>query len=168
VTRIQLFTKHQDIAVHMAAEYHLPGADEDDVRQELRIALWEATASWDPSRNVPFGLFARDVMRRRMADALTRVNRLKHQVLTHAERTRRQDGETIDVMDFVTSRSLEPPELLAQLEDLRGLVGAILGLSELERQAIVKFIAGYPGFDKQEENALTRARKKLRPAMSLP
>jgi hypothetical protein len=32
----------------------------------------------------------------------------------------------------------------------------------------VKFIAGYPGFDKQEENALTRARKKLRPAMSLP
>lgn len=162
MNRTALFTKYQHLAIVMAQDYHLPGADSDDVRQELRIALWEATGNWNLGRGVPFESFARGVMHRRMADALTRANRLKHQMLTYARRTERQDGERIDILDFVTSRALEPPEMLEQLDDLRGLVGKILSLSPMEREAITKFIAGYPGFDKQEENALTRARRKLR------
>lgn len=152
----------------MARDFHLPGADEDDVRQELRIALWEAAGSYDPGRNVAFPLFARNVMRLRMADAMTRANRLKHQVLTYAVRSQR-DGETgeMNVLDFVTSRDLDPAELVQQLEELRGLVGGILGLSQRERYAITKFIAGIEGFDKEEENALWRARQKLRKELAL-
>ncbi len=165
LTRIQLFTRHERLPHKMAADYRLPGADDDDVRQELRIALWEAAGKWDSSRGVPFDLFAREVMRRRMADALTAAKRLKHQVLNDAVRTARDADGEVDVLDFVTSRELEPPELLGQLEELRGLVGAILGLTPMERHAITRFIAGYSCEDKQEDNSLTRARRKLRSSL---
>lgn len=165
MTRSALFTKHQNLAVRMSKDWQLQGADEEDVRQELRIALWEATGSWDSSRGVPFEAFARDVMRRRMLDAITAAGRLKHQMLTFAVRTARSrddDGpQRMEVLDYVTSRELEPPEMLEQLEELRGVVGAILGLTPKERKSIIRMINGLGPDSKEDDNALYRARRKL-------
>jgi len=164
VTRAALFTKHQKIAEGMAGDWYLVGADRDDVVQELRIALWEASGSWDPGRGVPFPDFAREVMRRRMADAITKANRLKHQVLSYARRTKRsdEDSEGLEVFDYISSRQLGPEELVVQLEELRGVVGAILGLNDVERRAIIRAIDGHGPVDKADDNALYRGRTKLK------
>lgn len=165
MTQITLFTKHQDLAVKLAQGYYLPGADEDDVRQEARIALWEAAGSFDRERGVPFRAFATDVMRRRLVDALARANRLKQRMLTDTVRTGTdRRGRTVSIIDYVTSRELPPDELVVQLEELRGVVGAILGLSKLERQSIVRAINGLGPVNKADDNALYRARQKLRQA----
>lgn len=165
MTRTALFTKHQKLAEHMAGDWYIPGGDHDDVVQELRIALWEATGSWNSGRGVPFATFARGVMSRRMADALTKANRLKHQILTYATRQgpkHTDDDEKVDVLDYLSSRSLTPDELVVQLEELRGVVGAILGLTPLQRKAIVRVINGLGPETKQDDNALHVARTKLK------
>lgn len=164
MTRVALFTKHQKIATQMAADWYLPGADRDDVEQELRIALWEATGSWNTGRGVPFPNFAREVMRRRMADAITAANRLKHQILTTSKRDGSPEpGEPrVDVLDYLASRQLEPDEMVCQLEELRGVVGAVLGLTPLQRKAIVRVINGLGPETKQDDNALQTARRRLR------
>jgi RNA polymerase sigma factor (sigma-70 family) len=162
VTRAALFTKHQKLAEHMAADWHIAGGDRDDVVQELRIALWEAAGAWDANKGAPFPQFAREVMRRRMADVLTKANRLKHQTLTHAKRTMRGEDETVDVLDYIASRDLQPDDLIVQLDELRGLIGAILGLTDNQRRAIVRVINGLGCNEKVDDNALQMARRKLK------
>lgn len=164
MTRAALFTKHQKLAEQMAADWYLPGADRDDVVQELRIGLWEATGAWNTAYGVPFPQFAREVMQRRMADAVAKANRLKHQMLTNAHRRgpKREEDDSVDVLDFIASRELSPDEFVTQLDELRGVIGAILGMTTLQRRAIIRVINGLGCTSKQDDNALQTARRRLR------
>lgn len=166
VTVASLFTRNRHAAKKVARGYFIPGADQDDVEQEALIGLWEACRAFNPKLGVPFGAFAHEVMHRRVSDAITKARRLKHTMLTEAVRAGRdpETGERVDVLDFVASHTLEPAELLVQLDELRGLVGAILGLTELERAAIVRVINGLGPDSKSMDNAGQRAKAKLRKA----
>lgn len=162
MTRSELFRRHEALAELEAREVFLPGATRDDVRQEALIGLWEATGVYDPEQG-PFRPFAKVVIRRRLLDAVESANRFKHRFLTDAKRTAVDpDGVVREIVDQLAAHELGPDELVLLLEELRGLVGAILGLSELERRAIVRVIDGLGPETKQDDNALQRARTKLR------
>lgn len=76
MTRAALFTRHRKVALGEAKDWHLPGLDPDDVRQECLLALWMATATWDPSR-VSFGYYAKHAIRNHCTDLLRAATRQK-------------------------------------------------------------------------------------------
>lgn len=162
---LDLLADHRSLPALVGRDYFIAGSDTDDVEQEAFIALWEAARSFRPELGVPFEAFARDVIRRRLADAITRAERLKHRPLSYALRsTTGEDGGPIDPIDLVSSRAPSTEDRVIELEELREIVARILGLTTLERRSIVRAINGLGPADKADDNALWRARRKLRSA----
>lgn len=147
MTRTALWTKHRPIALAIARDYRIPHLDPDDVRQEALVALWEATSRCDPARG-PFPALARTIIHRHLADLLEAATRLK--------RTARFDHEA------------DPPA--PDAADARATLALILEarrlrLSPLEQDALADHLNGVRATSsKCHENALTRARRKLKDA----
>jgi DNA-directed RNA polymerase specialized sigma24 family protein len=111
VSRVpQLWTKHRNIAVAVAAEWRIPGMDPDDVRQEALIALWESGRAHDKEKG-PFPPFARLVINRRLRDRL--------QAATRQKRTCDLDYDTEPVGPDLESTVIEREQLALLLDDPR-------------------------------------------------
>lgn len=151
-----MYERHAELADRAAHAWHIPGADADDVRQEARIALWEACRAYDADLGVPFPVFARIVIARRLRDALRNASRGKHRLLTDAHRDH----------DVPTSQD----EIIQRRAELRALVGAFQQMSLLEQDAIRAIADGRPYSDvgefRQVDNAVQRGRRKLRSALA--
>lgn len=144
MTRAALWTKHRPVAHGIARDYRVPGLDADDVAQEALVALWEATGAFDPRRG-PFPPFARLVVNRHLRDLLQAATREKRAVPAG-----RVDAELAPA-----------PEQLS----LAPLLEAHRALSDRERAAVRAHLNGLPTrSSKAHENALMRARRKLRAA----
>jgi RNA polymerase sigma factor (sigma-70 family) len=154
-----LYTKHQPLADLIASGYYLPGADRDDVRQEARIALWEAARTWDRARGASFRTFARLIISRRLASAVRAANGGTARALTDASRDTQLEllpGGT--VADEVEAR-----------ERFRGVVAAVAALPEQERVCLVHVASGgaYRELSipvKRVDNLVQQARGRLRGA----
>lgn len=90
-----LYERHVGLAVSIARDYWLPGADSDDVAQEARIGLWVAAREYDPARGVPFAAWASIVIRRRLVGLLRAARAEKQLVLTDAGRDDELEGLTV-------------------------------------------------------------------------
>jgi len=145
-----LWTKHRGIAIGIASQWFIPGASADDVRQEALIALWVACGDYKPEQGVPFPSFARMVIQRRLASCLKVATRPGKRLLTESSR---EDWQLV---------SCDEQDARMALWDL---VEATRTLTLLERTAVQRFVDGtYDSYDKRMDNALTRARRKLRAA----
>ena len=143
MTRSGLFGKHLPLAYKIASRYWIPGGDREDVRQEARIGLWIATQGYDPAKG-SFRAFAKVVVERRLQTCVKVANR-------HYERP----VELLPEMAVTEDRPSELP----------GLFRALGTLSERERQAVTDHLNGVAArSSRSHDNALTRARKKLREA----
>lgn len=165
MTRAALYTRHVRLADAIARECRVPGVDRDDVAQEARIALWVATGSWDRERG-PFVPFARLVVKRRVADLLEAATRHKALLLTRAARVGVNDDGDVEELVGLLSDGKSAEDRAVLLDELRGLVGAILGLTAAERRAIVRVIDGAELESKSDDCARYRARRKLRKAVA--
>lgn len=163
-TRAALWTQHRRLALGIAHEYRLPGADRDDVQQEALIALWVATGLWDSEKGA-FPAFARLVVRRRLSTLLRAALAAKHEPLTRSLRyTRDADGVEEAVIDTL-SDGHDTETVVVARETLERVVAAVAALSEKQRSAIALLLNGEPvTADKSVDNALWRARGKLREA----
>lgn len=142
-----LWTKHRPLALMLARDYHLPGSDADDVRQEALIALWEAARTHDPARS-SFPYWARTVIRRHLADCVRVATSGRARLLTDA------------VRDDTKIESFDHPGR----DEVRAIVGAAASLSAPERAALVRIIDGTPLEGKADDNLRYRVRRKLRDA----
>ena len=145
-----LYTRHLGIALGIARDYYLPGGDADDVRQEARIALWEATGVWDPERG-SFPAFVRLVVHRRIQDAIKNASRKKRMIVTDALREYEDIGR------------LDP---LEQRDALRDLTRRCAELNEAERVTLARIVNEIPLADKSDDNRRYLLRKKLAPDAS--
>lgn len=145
-----LWTKHRPLALMLARDYHLPGSDQDDVRQEALIALWEAARTHDPGRS-SFPNWARVVIRRHLADCVRTATRGKQRVLTEAVREE-------DVQFHLAAYAVE------HRQAVRELVASARNLTQPERAALTRIIDGAPLEGKADDNLRYRVRKKLRAA----
>lgn len=145
MTAPSLYAKHHQIADHVAHDYYLPGADADDVRQECRVALWEACRCYKPERG-PFPPFARLVIRARMQDAITHANRRSRRLLTDAEREH-DDIQTLDPVE--------------QREALHELTLRCAQLNERDRLTLERIVNEIPIAGKTDDTQRYRLRKKL-------
>jgi RNA polymerase sigma factor (sigma-70 family) len=166
--------KHRHIATAIARSWGpIPGLGEEDVEQEGLIALLEAHENYDPGRGVPFPRFAETVIRLRMHDLETKAKRQKHAPLnTSVVAVKGRDGQDVFVLQLLADRTPNPHRVAVGRETLRELALAIEdGLTDAERAAIRGVLNGRPyselaaGFEAGErgvDNAVQRARRKLR------
>ena len=150
MTAPALWMKHRGLATLISRGYYIPGSDRDDVEQEALIALWVACKAYSPAEGVPFTSFASIVIKRRLASCLKYASRPSRLALSQAER----DLERVQAREEQAGRI-----------ELWEIVEASRSLTLLERTAVHRFVVGtYDCRDKQMDNALTRARRKLREA----
>lgn len=165
---------------HEARAFRFPGATRDDVLQEANIAVLEASRSWAPG-GAPFGQFARFVVRRRLMDALTASRRHGRAVLTDARRLEAPLGHGHDadtLGEVLAGPGADPVDTVIQRDELRQVLAAIPGLTDVERSAVVgraivgesyRATAARAGVrPKSIDNALQRARAKLRAEVGRP
>lgn len=147
-----LFAANTRIAHAIARTYRIPGQDWQDTQQEALIALWEAARMFEPAHGTRFPNFARQVIERRLADALKGALRGKQLVLTHA------------VREYDTASHDDVCLAVLQRERVRLLVGASKRLSATERVTLRRIVNGTPYTGKQDDCARQKVRHTLHEA----
>ena len=161
MTRTGLYEKHVPLALAVARDFYLPGAQQQDVEQEARIALWIATGDHNPARG-PFLPFARLVVRRRLVSILKAALAEKHRPLNEAVlHAVDDDGNEVSIVDTLPG-GRDPLELVLARESWDRICAAASRLSDVEREALELVVAGEPyRGNKRIDNAVQRARKRL-------
>lgn len=135
----------------LASQFFAAGMDRDDLAQEALIGAWQARQLFDGTQG-GFGPFERLVMRRRILDAVN-----------HARKEKRGgDQPAVQLTNWVPAP--DATGFLDAREDLRAVVAALPGLTDLERAALRRQVLGMPLMGKSEDNARHRAMLKLRAA----
>jgi len=168
MTRSALFLKHRPVAYQIAKGFHLPGSDDDDVRQEALIGLWQASGNWNQEKS-SFTTYANLVIRNHLNDCLRTATRLKRRVLTDAQREwRTASGEWVSVADILSDPKADPERRISAMEILATM--ARLDLSPWEREVLTGRMKGLSFAEisspahrdkKAVENALVRVRRKV-------
>ena len=155
------------LAYRIATEFFLPGADDDDVRQEAMIGAWKGLRDYRESAGLSLRNFVALCIRRQLATAVKTARRQKHDALTFAvRRLENAEGEVAEVVDLIEDPRADVVDLLAYREALEHM--AAVRLSPIERHALLGIADGYSyaelGADfKRLDNAVQRARRKLVP-----
>lgn len=138
------------LADQIANAYFLPGGDVDDVRQEARIAAWQALTVYDPDAGVPLRAFVGMVIHRRVRSAVTSARALKHQMIS---------GIPLDPHEHTVD---DPLAQVIAIEELRRIRRQLRYLTPLERRSLAMVLNGEVYVDdKSVDNAVQRARIKL-------
>ena len=110
----------------VASTYEFDEAHQEDLFQEICLALWRAVAGF-----------------RGQASARTYVFRIAHnRGLTHGWRRSRKQSESIEVAERVEDPSPGPEARFGQLQDRARLVAAIRDLPPGQRQVLVLSLEG--------------------------
>lgn len=179
-----LMEKYKDLVRRKARSMYLPGADQEDLIQEGMIGLFKAVRDYDCGRDASFYTFADLCISRQMYTAVQASQRLKHTPLntyvsldSHGRMEEDRDPETQTLAELLTDKTgRNPEELFLDKERVAYLEKRIATeLSELERQVLDLYITGMSytqiakvlrRSEKATENALTRAKQKIRSFLS--
>src|SRR3954451_21956414 len=187
----RILAQYEPMMQRVARRLYLPGSEPEDLAQEARLALLDATRTWDPDRGVPFSNFAWMCATREARNALRAARRHKHHLLTTATRLEVADttglaaGDTAPDHEAVARRrqrvrpitracaeggDLDPVAKTLAREQLRDLIARARTLSPLERRVLALASTDHPHREIAEtlhipvravNNALQRARRKL-------
>jgi RNA polymerase sporulation-specific sigma factor len=167
-----IVARYERAAIWASSDYYARGGERDDIRQEARLGLFYAIRDYRPERGV-FQSFAFLCIRRQVITAVKTAGRGKHEVLTFASRvTVDEHGEQTGVIDVFPDPAGDASEILDGRAKIETIVRSIRrDLSPLERESIVGFAFldetyAEIGATKRVDNALMRARRKLRAALA--
>ena len=168
--------KYKNLVRSKAKSMYILGGDSEDLIQEGMIGLFKAVRDYDCGRDASFYTFADLCISRQMYTAVQASQRLKHTPLntyvsldSHGRTEEDRDPETQTLAE-------NPEELFLDKERVAYLEKRIATeLSELERQVLDLYITGMSytqiakvlrRSEKATENALTRAKQKIRGFLS--
>lgn len=160
------------MAVAIRLDLSLPGCDLDDLRQEVRIGVWNAYRNWNPDRGSSIQAFVALCVKRRLYTAIRIATAHRQRVLTDSVRVfTDEDGSILDVGDVIEDRNADPHEILDRRSDLATVARTLAGASPWERHVARLRLQG-AGYDeiaapigvnvKSVDNALQRVRQQIR------
>ncbi len=171
-----LLKKYRRIVLACVRNYYLPGAEKEDLIQEGMIALYHAIKGYNYKH--PFPAFAKTCIARRMCTVVRLYLSQKHEALSNAFFLEKPiyENETETFLDRVHDKNADPCDLIAVKDEINEMLNNVQkNLSCLERQALKLYcdglqyqeIASVLGVkEKSVDNALQRAKRKLRSAYS--
>lgn len=179
-----IMNKYKNLVRKKAQSMHILGADRDDLIQEGMIGLFKAIRDYDCGRDASFYTFADLCISRQMYSAVEASLRKKHIPLNSyiSLYTRIDEDDTssnVTLENALTSdKELNPEQQLIDRENVRLLEEAIeKDLSAVERRVLGLYLTGmsYTQIakvlnkdEKSTDNALHRAKSKLRKYAHLP
>ncbi len=162
----ELFTKYANLIDAQCEQYKADAPSEQELRSEVIAAFWHAACKFDTEQSaVTFGLYAQICIRNQLISSLRKWRRMGRSVSL-------DDG---DLAALGADERSNPAYYVLEKEQYLELHQKMeQALSKGERQVWLRFIAGRTaseiaaelGKDKKSvENAIFRARKKLRAAI---
>lgn len=168
-----ILRKYKNLVKSHAKQYHINGADKEDLIQEGMIGLYKAIRDYNPQKNIYFHVFAQLCIARQIMTAVKSANRKKHTPLN--------DYISLDInTEEVTENLIEqfsvnavkgPEQLLIEKEDSENMRKKLKRtLTEKEIKIVDLYLKGYSyaemaaivGIsDKGISSALHRVKKKL-------
>jgi RNA polymerase sigma-H factor len=140
------------VRCRIARNYFLPGADTDDVEQELEIGLWNCLEDYNPAFGLSFVRFADTCMKRMLWTAIEQANCAKNRVLNRSLAfsgtsipAEMDDGSDMPQMKLDTSfgKVDDPHELMERREGFEREYSALAErLNPYEKQFLAMFVAG--------------------------
>jgi RNA polymerase sporulation-specific sigma factor len=162
-----LLSRYDSLINKKARLFSGASVDSDDLIQECKLALFCAADSFNESLSVQFKTYASHCMENRLISAVRSANRRKHRVLTDSVSFEGLDAAAEDGNPEATMFSrLEADSILRKVDSV---------LSGNERRIFMLYLSGYSYSEvaamlvipeKSVDNALQRARRKLRSALS--
>ena len=179
-----IMNKYKNLVRKKAQSMHILGADRDDLIQEGMIGLFKAIRDYDCGRDASFYTFADLCISRQMYSAVEASLRKKHIPLNSyiSLYTRIDEDDTSSNVThenaLTSDKELNPEQQLIDRENVRLLEEAIeKDLSAVERRVLGLYLTGmsYTQIakvlnkdEKSTDNALHRAKSKLRKYAHLP
>ncbi len=147
-----------------AAKYNMPGIETDDLIQEGLIALFRAVSSYSEKQDASFKTYAVRCIDNGIYSALKSCLSKKNLPLKDYVSLDLNDADMVssDYVENITDARAELERVFERMSN---------DLSKLERKVLSLFVCGYSYkeiasmfnySDKSVENAIVRARKKLR------
>ncbi len=172
----QLFNSYKQLVNHVARHYFLVGGDQDDLIQEGMIGLYKAINSYDETKTVTFGAYAKTLIEHQVINAIKSDSALKNSMLNQSFTLNNQGSITIndddDSSTFVVPSTKDTPEnLVLSSEGTKSIAKEIKKvLSEYELKVLKLYLKGLNYNDiavvldttpKSVDNALSRIKGKL-------
>lgn len=154
------------------------GIELSDLIQECMIGFEEAIKNFNQDDNVTFYTFCNICMDRQLRSEVTKLNREKHKILNEAIpfESVNEDGETINIADFIGSDEKNPETDILIHENIKELLNKIrkeltdfeecvfdLRLQEFNYKEIADILDKTP---KAIDNALQRIKTKIKKIMA--
>jgi RNA polymerase sporulation-specific sigma factor len=175
-----LMNKYKNLVRSRAKSMYILGADTEDLIQEGMIGLFKAIRDYDFGRDASFYTFANLCVTRQIYTAVEASGRKKHMPLNsyvsfYSEVKQEKDGKKLELSGMLESEEKNPEENIIDQENVEYIEQIIQSqLSSLERQVLdlhitdmaISEISKILGIDeKSADNALQRAKSKIRKAM---
>ena len=162
-----LFIKYEHLISHMCVQYESDAPSKEELFSEAMLAFWNAVRKFDVGqKGVTFGLYARICIRNRLYDCLNQWQKRKPTVSLDEE----------EIVGIHADEDSDPAHYIVEQEQYLELQKRIERvLSAEEKKVWMLFIAGLTaaqiaeqiGKDRKSvENAIFRARRKLREEIS--
>lgn len=159
----RLFDQYTPLIESICAHHSADAPSEQELRSEAIAAFWDAVRSFDTQReSVTFGLYAKVCLGHRISDCLRKWKRIKPILSLDSDEIAEQGAD----------ESSNPAHYVVQRENYLELIRKTeLLLSPKERRVWLLFVEGNTATEiakelkiekKDAENAIFRARKKLR------
>ena len=171
-----LVTRYSSLIQTKAAAYQQTGLDQEDLIQEATLGLLSAAESYDSEAGASFQTFVNICMDRRLLTACRSAARQKHIPLNQYV-SLNDEMESKHMENPLTSIDwMDPEALVISREDMKSIKRHIeQTLSGLEFKVLALYLSGRTYEEiaerleishKTEDNALQRARKKLKNSVS--
>lgn len=173
-----LINTYKNIVRLRARKFFLIGGDYEDLIQEGTIGLFKAIRDYNPAKNTSFTTFAELCIRRQLYTAIKSANRKKHLLLNDSLSLDCpvEENDNKNLSDIYADQSIMSPDEIMESEEKLNEINKIIDtmLSPLEKTVIEMYLNGknYREIakiinkeDKSVDNALNRAKNKLRNAL---
>lgn len=177
-----ILNKYKQLVRKQASSMYIIGGESEDLNQEGMIGLFKAIRDYDAGRDASFYTFAELCISRQMYSAVTASGRKKHMPLNtyislnaKAEGNEGEEGKPLE--EILPSHTSNPESIVIDRENVKAIEDFIDNeLSDFERQAVELYLTGMNytriakvlGKDeKSTDNALSRAKSKIRKRLSL-
>lgn len=176
-----ILDKYKKLVRKLAGSMYILGGDSEDLNQEGMIGLFKAIRDYDAGRDASFFTFAELCISRQIYTAVTASGRKKHMPLNSyisLSGSPSDDTNSENSLEKVISPTNDNPEaIMIDRENVEAIESFIDNeLSSFEKQAVDLYLTGMNytqiakvlGKDeKSTDNALSRAKSKLRKAFNL-
>ncbi|POB12316.1 sigma-70 family RNA polymerase sigma factor [Sulfobacillus sp. hq2] len=171
-----LYARYDPWLCRASRRYRVAGADQHDIQQWMRLALWQAVQSYDASRGLPVQGWVAVVVRRAMANVIRRSRRYSQLVFDTAISletvSNSEEDNPITVADRIAAPGPDPEAIVIQRDTLVTVLTALAErltptewrvLIPLMRHEPVRITARTRGLTcKQVDNTRQRIRRKAR------